>query len=64
MQAFCAAQTLEEAFYRAFDGIEVLPAESYDEYQEFKQSDPIRAGQRGSREQARSATSLAPHSNA
>ena len=45
MQAFCADQSLEELFYQAFDGIEVLPEASYDEYEEFKQSEPIRAGE-------------------
>ena len=36
---------LEELFYQAFDGIEVLPEALYDEYNEFKQSEPIRAGE-------------------
>ena len=45
MQAFCSDQSLEELFYQAFDGIEVLPETSYDEYKEFKQSEPIRAGE-------------------
>ena len=45
MQAFCSDQSLEELFYKAFDGIEVLPEASYDEYKEFNQSDPIRAGE-------------------
>ena len=45
MQAFCSDQSLEELFYQAFDGIEVLPEASYDEYKEFKQSEPIRAGE-------------------
>ena len=45
MQAFCSDQSLEELFYKAFDGIEVLPEAFYDEYKEFKQSDPILAGE-------------------
>lgn len=45
MRAFCSDQSLEDLFYKAFDGIEVLPEAFYDEYQEYKQSDPIRAGE-------------------
>ena len=45
MRAFCSDQSLEELFYKAFDGIEVLPEAFYDDYQEYKQSDPIRAGE-------------------
>lgn len=45
MQAFCSDQRLEDEFYRAFNGIEVLPETFYDEYQGLKQSDPIRAGE-------------------
>jgi len=45
MQAFCSDHSLEELFYKAFNGIEVLPEISYDEYEDFKQSDPIRAGE-------------------
>ncbi len=45
MQAFCSDHSLEELFYKAFNGIEVLPEISYDEYKDFKQSDPIRAGE-------------------
>lgn len=45
MRAFDAEQTLEELFYQAFDGIEVLPEKFYDEYQRYKQDDPIHAGE-------------------
>ncbi len=45
MQAFCSDQSLEELFYKAFDGIEVLPEASYDEYKELNQNDPILAGE-------------------
>ena len=45
MRAFCSDQSLEELFYKAFDGIEVLPEVFCDEFQEYKQSDPIRAGE-------------------
>ncbi|MDE0144203.1 MAG: CRISPR-associated helicase Cas3' [Caldilineaceae bacterium] len=45
MRAFCSDQSLEERFYKAFDGIEVLPEVFYDEYQEYRHSDPIRAGE-------------------
>ena len=45
MRAFCSDQSLEELFYKAFDGIEVLPEVFYDTYQEYKQSEPIRAGE-------------------
>ncbi len=45
MRAFCSDQSLEECFYKAFNGIEVLPEAFCDKYQEYKQSDPIRAGE-------------------
>ncbi|MCZ7571796.1 MAG: CRISPR-associated helicase Cas3' [Ardenticatenaceae bacterium] len=45
MQPFAAAPHLEELFYRAFDGLEVLPVELVDEYQRLREEDPIRAGE-------------------
>lgn len=45
MRAFCSDQSLEELFYKAFNGIEVLPEAFYDEYQEYKEIDPILAGE-------------------
>jgi CRISPR-associated endonuclease/helicase Cas3 len=45
LRAFEADPDLEEAFYRAFDSVEVLPIALYDEYQALKQDEPIRAGE-------------------
>ena len=45
MRPFAADEGLEEAFYRAFDGLEVLPASLHDEYQILSEEDPIRAGE-------------------
>lgn len=45
MRAFCSDQSLEELFYKAFNGIEVLPEAFNDEYQEYKEIDPILAGE-------------------
>ena len=45
MRPFAADEGLEEAFYRAFDGLEVLPASLYDEYRTLSEEEPIRAGE-------------------
>ena len=45
MRPFAADEGLEEMFYKAFDGLEVLPASLYDEYQAMSEEDPIRAGE-------------------
>ena len=45
MRPFAADEGLEEAFYRAFDGLEVLPASLYDEYNTLSEEEPIRAGE-------------------
>lgn len=43
LRAFDSDQLLQDLFYRAFDGIEVLPAELYDEYLHLREDEPIRA---------------------
>jgi CRISPR-associated endonuclease/helicase Cas3 len=45
LRAFNADASLEEAFYKAFDSIEVLPERLYDEYCGLKTEDPIRASE-------------------
>ena len=45
MRPFAADEGLEEAFYKAFDGLEVLPASLYDEYRTLNEEEPIRAGE-------------------
>ncbi len=45
MRPFAADEGLEEAFYRAFDGLEVLPASLYNEYKTLSEEEPIRAGE-------------------
>ena len=45
MRPFAADEILEEMFYKAFDGIEVLPASLYDEYKTLSEEEPIRAGE-------------------
>lgn len=45
LRPFQADEYLEELFYKAFDGIEVLPEALYDEYVALKENDPIRAGE-------------------
>jgi len=45
LRPFQADERLEELFYKAFDGLEVLPLPLYDEYQMLKENDPIRAGE-------------------
>ena len=45
MRPFAANEELEELFYRAFDGIEVLPDSLYDEYKAVCDDEPIRAGE-------------------
>ncbi len=43
LRAFQADRSLEELFYRAFDSIEVLPNDLYDEFIQCKEEEPIRA---------------------
>ncbi len=43
LRAFQADRSLEELFYRAFDSIEVLPNDLYDEFMQLKEEEPIRA---------------------
>ena len=45
MRPFASDEGLEEAFYRAFDGLEVLPDSLYDEYKTLSEEEPIRAGE-------------------
>lgn len=45
MRPFAADEELEEAFYKAFDGLEVLPDSLYNEYQTLSEEEPIRAGE-------------------
>ena len=45
MRPFAADEGLEEAFYKAFDGLEVLPDSLYDEYKTLSEEEPIRAGE-------------------
>ena len=45
MRPFAADEELEEAFYRAFDGLEVLPDSLYNEYKTLNEEEPIRAGE-------------------
>ena len=45
MRPFASDEGLEEAFYKAFDGLEVLPASFYDEYKTLSEKEPIRAGE-------------------
>jgi CRISPR-associated endonuclease/helicase Cas3 len=45
LRPFQADKYLEELFYKAFDGIEVLPEALYDEYIALKEDEPIRAGE-------------------
>jgi CRISPR-associated endonuclease/helicase Cas3 len=43
LRAFQADHALEELFYKAFDSIEVLPNDLYDEFMHLKEDEPIRA---------------------
>jgi len=45
LRPFESSDHLEEQFYRAFDGTEVLPQLYWDEYEQMKEEDPIRAGE-------------------
>lgn len=45
LRPFAADDGLEDLFYRAFDGLEVLPKSLYDEYQRLKEEEPIRAAE-------------------
>ena len=43
LRAFQADRSLEDLFYKAFDNIEVLPNDLYDEFMQLKEDEPIRA---------------------
>lgn len=43
LRAFQSDRSLEELFYRAFDSVEVLPNDLYDEFMQLKEDEPIRA---------------------
>lgn len=45
LRAFEASRYLEELFYQAFDGTEILPASLQDEYEALKETDFIRASE-------------------
>lgn len=45
LKPFQSDKLLEDDFYKAFDGIEILPATLYDEYQLFRIEDPILANE-------------------
>ncbi|MCB0072703.1 MAG: hypothetical protein KDE20_14635, partial [Caldilineaceae bacterium] len=45
LRAFQSDDDLEELFYKAFDSVEVLPITLYDEYEQLKQTEPIRANE-------------------
>ncbi|MFN3333030.1 MAG: CRISPR-associated helicase Cas3' [Caldilinea sp.] len=45
LRAFQSDPSLEELFYRAFDGIEVLPNDLYDEFLQLQETDPIRTNE-------------------
>ena len=45
LRPFAADEGLEDLFYEAFDGLEVLPISLYDEYEELKGEEPIRASE-------------------
>ena len=45
MRPFASDEGLEELFYRAFDGLEVLPHSLYEEYKAVCDDEPIRAGE-------------------
>jgi len=45
LRPFAADEGLEDLFYQAFDGLEVLPDSLYDEYMTLKEEDPIRAAE-------------------
>ena len=45
MRPFASDEGLEELFYRAFDGLEVIPDSLYEEYKAVCDDEPIRAGE-------------------
>lgn len=45
MRPFASDEGLEEAFYRAFDGLEILPASLQEAYRTLNEDEPIRAGE-------------------
>ena len=45
LKPFNADKTLEEEFYKAFEGIDVLPESLYSEYEALKEDDPILASE-------------------
>lgn len=45
LRPFASDEGLTELFYQAFDGIEVLPSQLYDDYISLKEQEPIRASE-------------------
>ena len=45
MRPFSANEELENLFFKAFDGLEVLPDSMYEEYKTVCDTEPIRAGE-------------------
>ena len=45
MRPFASDEGLEDMFYKAFDGLEVLPDSLYEEYKDVSDDEPIRAGE-------------------
>ncbi|PJF38978.1 MAG: hypothetical protein CUN54_09700, partial [Phototrophicales bacterium] len=45
LRAFESKRELTELFYKAFDGTEVLPLSFQEEYQQLKETEPIRAAE-------------------
>ena len=45
LHAFASDEWLTDLFYRAFDGLEVLPEGLYDEYRRLREEEPIRAAE-------------------
>lgn len=43
LRAFESDHLLQEKFYKAFDGLEVLPGDLYDEYVQLQEEEPLRA---------------------
>ena len=45
LRAFDSDPSLEELFYKAFDGVEVLPESLHEEYTQLRETEPILAGE-------------------
>ena len=45
LRAFESSRDLARSFYKAFDGVEVLPQSLQEEYNELKKTETIRAGE-------------------